>query len=305
MDGDDPGVWRSSVWGTGLCLVVTNPAVLEQARELLVDELNAAEAATSRFSQASELMERCASGGGSISEVLMDYLLAARRGYLLSQGLVDPCVGASLIALGYDRDFDAIDPASTPILPVVPPPFSEVSIDVERSSCTIPAGTILDLGATAKAHCADRAARKITTLLDTGALVEIGGDLSIAGPVPEGGHIVGIVESARKFGEVPQVSVTLAGGGMATSSSVVRVWAKGGARLHHLINPLTGRPAKTPWRQVTVAAGSCLDANVAATAAHLQGDDAPQLLAQAGLGARLVDSTGEVLEVGTWPKAES
>ena len=56
--------------------------------------------------------------------------------------------------------------------------------------------------------------------------------------------------------------------------------------------PRTGRPAVSPWRTVSVAAATCVDANTASTAAIVLGDDAPAWLAARGLPARLVDHDG-------------
>jgi thiamine biosynthesis lipoprotein len=52
---------------------------------------------------------------------------------------------------------------------------------------------------------------------------------------------------------------------------------------------------------VTVAAGSCLDANAASTAAIVWGDEGPFRLAQLGLPARFVGADGRTVEVGGWP----
>jgi thiamine biosynthesis lipoprotein len=74
--------------------------------------------------------------------------------------------------------------------------------------------------------------------------------------------------------------------------------------VHHLIDPATGLPADTPWRTVAVAAGSCVDANVAATAAVIKGSDAPRWLTALGLPAVLVSTTGEVVRTEGWPSSE-
>jgi thiamine biosynthesis lipoprotein len=74
--------------------------------------------------------------------------------------------------------------------------------------------------------------------------------------------------------------------------------------VHHLVDPATGLPADSPWRTVGVAAGNCVDANVAATAAIIKGSDAPRWLAALGLPAVLVPTTGEVVCTEGWPSGE-
>jgi thiamine biosynthesis lipoprotein len=95
--------------------------------------------------------------------------------------------------------------------------------------------------------------------------------------------------------------VHLTGGGLATSSTTVRRWRRGNVDLHHIVDPRTGLPARTCWRTVTVGAGSCVDANAAATAAIVWGEPAPGWLAGRGLPARLVRACGSVVTVGGWP----
>ena len=83
-------------------------------------------------------------------------------------------------------------------------------------------------------------------------------------------------------------SVRLDAGGIATSGSSRRRWMRGGAEQHHLIDPATGRPARVPWDEVTVAAGTCAAADVAAKAAFLLGWDGPVWLDERGLPGRFL-----------------
>ena len=94
-------------------------------------------------------------------------------------------------------------------------------------------------------------------------------------------------------------------GAVATSSVTARRWTHGGRKVHHIVDPATGRPAEVVWRTVTVAAGSCAAANTAATAAIVAGRSAPGQLAGAGLPARLVSAAGAVTVLGGWPAEES
>ena len=91
-------------------------------------------------------------------------------------------------------------------------------------------------------------------------------------------------------------------GGLATSSSLLRRWQRGGQVQHHIIDPLTGKPAREYWRTVTVAAAGSVDANAASTAALVMGEAAADWLAQLGLPARLVHLDGSVLTVAGWPE---
>jgi thiamine biosynthesis lipoprotein len=78
---------------------------------------------------------------------------------------------------------------------------------------------------------------------------------------------------------------------------------RAGSRQHHLIDPRTGRPSGSPWSEVTVAAGSCLAADVAAKAAFLRGLDGPDWLDERGLPGRFVGAGGEIVCTREWTRS--
>jgi thiamine biosynthesis lipoprotein len=164
----------------------------------------------------------------------------------------------------------------------------------------VPQGVVLDLGATAKALAADRAAqRALTAGSAAGVLVNLGGDIAVAGPAPDAGWPVRVTDRHDAPPLTPGQALTLRSGGLATSSTTVRRW---GADAHHIIDPRTGRPALSPWRTVSVTAATCVDANTASTAAIVLGDDAPAWLAARRLPARLADHEGRTQTVAGWPR---
>ena len=71
--------------------------------------------------------------------------------------------------------------------------------------------------------------------------------------------------------------------------------------MHHIIDPATGEPARSCWRTVSVAAGTCVDANTASTAAIIRSAAALAWLSDAGLPARLVRADGCVVTTAGWP----
>jgi len=73
--------------------------------------------------------------------------------------------------------------------------------------------------------------------------------------------------------------------------------------VHHLLDPATGRPAALIWRTVSVAAASCLDANIASTAAIVRGEHALEWLESLGLPSRLVSADGSVRHLAGWPSS--
>ena len=71
--------------------------------------------------------------------------------------------------------------------------------------------------------------------------------------------------------------------------------------MHHLLDPATGQPAALVWRTVSVAAASCLDANIASTAAIVRGESAPEWLESLSLPSRLVRADGSARHLAGWP----
>lgn len=296
-----------AVWGTTALLVVDDPTALEPAQSILRAELGAVDAACSRFRSDSEIsmLHTHAGTAWCVGPLLGEAITVALRAAELTGGLIDPTVGAAVCALGYDRDFAEVPGGSSDPTTRPAPGWWRVTWDPQRSQVLLPRGILLDLGATAKALAADRAAAQIAGALGCGVLVSLGGDIAVAGPPPPGGWRIAVAEDHTQAQECPQQIVTISAGGLATSSTTRRRWRRGGRWLHHIVDPRTGDIPDSPWRTVSVAAGSCVDANTASTAAVIHGRDATGWLQARKLPARLVDQQGRVVLVAGWPPQDS
>jgi thiamine biosynthesis lipoprotein len=166
----------------------------------------------------------------------------------------------------------------------------------------IPAGIRLDLGATAKALAADRAAGAVEHATGAGTLVSLGGDIATAGRVPPGGWLVHVTDDHRSSADAAGQTVAISTGALATSSTTTRRLCREGRTVHHIFDPDTGHPTESPWRTVSVTAASCVYANIASTAAIVLGRRAPKWLMRHGLAARLLAADGTVLRIGGWPE---
>ena len=289
-------------------LVVTDPAALGPARQRLEADLAALDRACSRFRPDSEI-RALDSGDGrptEVSPLLAGALAAALAAAADTDGDVDPTVGEALARSGYDRDFADVAPDGprVTVVPAAVPGWRLVQLDTERRTVVVPAGVRLDLGATAKAWAADRAADALAHELGCGVLVGLGGDLACAGPAPHGGWQVRVQDVTGPVAGPPVGStcqVALHAGGLATSSTTARRWVRGGQVLHHIIDPRNGLPARSPWRTVSVAAGSTLSANTLSTAAVVRGARAVPWLESRAATARLVGTDGRTHLTGGWP----
>ncbi|MFI5080629.1 MAG: FAD:protein FMN transferase [Streptosporangiales bacterium] len=295
--------------GTFATVLVADPDALPPAHDLLAAELDAVDVACSRFRADSELWRVNHAGGRPIpvSPLFAEALAVALDAAELTGGDVDPTCGQSLARLGYDRDFAEARRRTGPLRqPTMPAGgWRRVCLDPEQSEVRVPAGVWLDLGATAKALAADRAASAIQAATGCGVLVNLGGDIRVAGDPPDGGWRVGIADDADFDASTasiePRQVVMINDGGLATSSTLGRAWRRGGADLHHIIEPSTGRPARSCWRTASVAAASCVDANIASIAAILRAERAIGWLEGLRLPARLVRHDGTVVTVAGWP----
>jgi thiamine biosynthesis lipoprotein ApbE len=293
--------------GTDHTVVVEDAAALPQAIAIVRTQFQEIDEACSRFRPDSELsrLNRQAGGGDiPLSPLLAEAIEAALDSALMTGGLVDLTVGKCVEDAGYTVTFRN--------LPADGPPsdlhvrrligWQALSYDPIAHTLRLPAGVGLDLGASAKAWAADRAAEAVAGRLGVSVAVSCGGDVAVRGRAPEGGWPIRVAVDVDA-GEWQDVFVF--DGGLATSGTTSRRWRRGGIEMHHIIDPSTGLPAQTPWAMVSVAAATCLEANAAATAALIMGDRAPAWLERLKLPARLVNARGEVRFAGGWCASSS
>jgi len=328
------GVAERDALGTTARVVVWPPNWTGRALAAVDAELALLDKQASRFRDDSEISrlhraltlpadigEAPLRRSGIVSEGLAEAISVALAAAEWTGGLVDPTVGGALIGLGYDRDFAALPQGqaheAAPPGPGYVPGWQSVRLDGRR--LRLAAGVRLDLGATAKGLGSDRAARAAADCAPGGGvLVSLGGDIAVAGEAPLGGWPVLVSDEAEQQGREPAVHgarqvyapqeppgqlVRLPAGALATSSVGCRQWQRGGRTLHHIVDPRTGLPAAGPWRMVSVAAANCAEANAAATAAIVAGEQAAGWLTAQGLPARLVAHNGSVRLLSGWPTA--
>jgi thiamine biosynthesis lipoprotein len=295
---------RFTALGTYVHLSTTGD--LRRAVQLAEAVLAEVDRTCSRFRPDSDLA-RANARPGQWTEV--DPLLAAAVAVAVdaaeeTDGLVDPCLGQAMVEIGYDQDLAVVlargDGRPVPTTSARPGAWREVRSEPD-GAVLVPEGVQLDLGATAKAWAADLLALTLLDAVGGDALVSLGGDIRIVGselrqwPVLVTEHPDGVGD------ELEPAVVTLDGGGLATSSTIVRRWRAGGVTQHHLLDPRTGRPVTPYWRTVTATGPTCVAANVATTAAIVLGAAAEDWLAERGVDARLVHADGTVRRTGTWP----
>lgn len=285
--------------GTTAHLLITAKDALPSAEWMLREFIADLDKACSRFRDDSALSELNRTGTSS-DPLLLAALRVALQAAVDTDGLVDPTLGGFMVTLGYDQTFANVSRFEPdPVFVTEPPRQAWRNIEITSTSVNVPKGIRIDLGATAKAWAADTAAKYIADETGAGVLVNLGGDVSVAGPAPEDGWNVRVTadHTSDDGGQV----VSIRSGGLATSSVTVRSWQRGDQQLHHVLDPSTGQPAPRIWQYATVSGVSCVAANTAATAALVLGERAPSWLAARKFPARLVATSGEVTTVYDWP----
>ena len=286
-------------WSCTVRLVVTDPEALIPAATDLRSLMGRVDLASSRFRPDSELSRANSQAGrpAVVSRTLLDLVGTALDEAAWSDGAVDPTLGLDLVHVGYDRDIALVedDPIAVGPRAAHRPRWDDVRLDAIAGLLTVPTGCSLDLGASAKAQTADWAAADLHGRYGCDVLVELGGDLAIGGSKDDWQVLV-----AERAGD-PGQQVTLGAGGLATSTTTIRRWQRGGHEISHILDPATGVPVNGPWRTVSVAAPSATRANTCSTGAIVHGTDAIDWLDAARVAARLVDRDGRVVTTGGWP----
>jgi thiamine biosynthesis lipoprotein len=290
-----------TTWGTYVHVALDDPAMLTPVTTLTRAVLEEVGRACSRFRADSDLVRANRTPGRWVT---VDPLLAAAASVAvlaaeLTDGLVTPCLGRTLVALGYDADLGVVRRRGSSPVRRLPPPTPEAwrEVGVRSDEIRVPVGCALDLGATAKAWAADVVVATIVERLGCRVLVSLGGDLRVGGPEGPPWPVVVIEQRGDQTGQLVEVDR----GGLATSTTTLRRWRGPDGETHHLIDPRTNAPVEGPLRTVTAAGGSCLAANIASTAALVLGEDALPWLESREVGARLVLDGGQVATTSTWP----
>ena len=169
--------------------------------------------------------------------------------------------------------------------------WSEVQRDGRR--IRLPrAGMEIDFGGFGKEYAADRAGAILAGLGVTHAYVELGGDIRVLGPQPDGAPwAIGIQHPRASERTIATIEVS--SGALTTSGDYERYFDAGGRRYCHILDPRSGNSVDC-WRSVSVLAPVATAAGSYATIAMLLEDEALAFLDAAGLAYLAVDRHGRL-----------
>lgn len=274
-------------------LYAEHHAKAKRASDRVIADVRRLEELYSRYRSDSLLsaINRVAASGGSISvdDETAGLLNYASTCYQESDGLFDITSGILRRVWRFDRGelpderevLDLLDKVGWHKLRWVPPVLEFPSPGME-----------IDFGGVVKEYAVDRAA---VLCWDAGArhgFVNLGGDIKIIGPHPDGSPWRIGIRHPRRPGELIR-TVLLESGGLASSGDYERCVVVNGIRYGHVLNPRTGWPVRH-LASVSVVGDFCVVAGSASTIAMLKEEDGPAWLQGVGLPHFWVDVHGRV-----------
>lgn len=259
-----------------------------------VDEARRVEAKYTRYRDDS-LTSRinCAAGVAWVeidaeTASLLDYADACHR---QSEGLFDLTSGVLRRVWNFREAIIPEADAVTALLPLI----GWELVERRPGGIRLPkAGMELDFGGIGKEYCADRVAAILAGAGAQSGLVNLGGDIRVIGPHPDGRPWAVGIRHPRLDGAVIATAI-ISQGALATSGDYERYFERDGKRYCHMLNPRTGYPVAT-MQSVTVTAPLCTVAGSVCTLAMLRGDAGVDFLRTQGYAFIAVDSRGEVFD---------
>lgn len=229
----------------------------------------------------------------TVSPEMAALLVAAKRVNVASGGAFDPGVGALVERYGFhDGSAAPREPGPAEIDAWLSERASITAVDVDGVRVSAHAPVLLDLGGIAKGAAVDRIVELLAGRGIRAALVNAGGDLRVLGRRGNRPWRIGI-QAPRTDGLLGTIELE-DGEAAFTSGDYERYAELGGQRLHHILDPRTGRPARET-QAVTVIARDGVSADAAATALFVAGDAWAEVADALNVDAVLrVDASGEV-----------
>jgi thiamine biosynthesis lipoprotein len=256
-----------------------------------IDEVRRIERGFSRYRPDSIVARINACAGGeplacdAETNALLDYagVLHASSG-----GLFDITSGVLRRAWDFSRALLPAQAALDALLPLVG--WGQV----ERADGAIRlarAGMEIDFGGFGKEYAADRAAALLAAAGVRHGYVNLGGDLRIIGPQPDGeAWTIGVQDP--RASDALAAAIPIASGALATSGDYERFIDVGGRRYCHVLDPRSGMPV-AHWRSVSVLGPLAIAAGSCSTIAMLMQEDGLAFLEQSGMAYLAIDQHGQ------------
>lgn len=265
---------------------------LQAAARLAIAEVQRIEKKFSRYLADSVVARINAAAGGPAvpcDAETWSLLEFAQRVYDSSDGLFDISAGV----LRTVWDFKAAQRPTEAALQAVRPLIGWPRVERHKHTIRLPqAGMQIDFGGFGKEYAADRAG----SVLDNQGLrhgyVNLGGDIRVIGPRPDGRPWTFGIQDPRDPSTLV-ASVPLSGGALATSGDYQRYFESDGKRYCHVLHPQSAMPVSY-WRSVSVMAPFAVVAGNCSTITMLKEAQGLEFLKQTGMGYLAIDHAGQL-----------
>jgi thiamine biosynthesis lipoprotein len=240
------------------------------AGNAVMAEMRRIDALMSPYIETSELYRvnaRASIAPVKVSSELLKVIEKAQFYSRLSGGAFD----VSFSSVGQFYDYRAGSKPDQQQLKASLPAVNYKSIRLDRNNSTVTflkPGMNIDLGGIAKGYAVDLAIDKLTELGVESAIVTAGGDSRILGDRRGTPWMMGI-RHPRKKGEFA-IKIPLENTAISTSGDYERFFMEGDKRIHHILNPDTGKPAKH-IQSVTVITPRAIDSDALSTTVFVLG----------------------------------
>lgn len=249
-----------------LSVYAQSPAAGEALLEEAAGEIRRLEGLLSVTDPGSEIYQVNHGGAVSLSEPVRELLEKALELCRETGGALDVTVYPAVRAWGFTTgEYRVPEEAELSAL-VERVDYGRVSLDGDRLA--LPEGVELDLGSVGKGWTGDRLTALFREAGVSSAIMELGGNVQALGTKPDGapwrvavqapgGGYAGVLEIADKA--------------VVTSGGYQRYFEQDGETYIHIIDPATGRPARTGLASVTIVADSGLQGDGLSTALFVMG----------------------------------
>jgi thiamine biosynthesis lipoprotein len=276
-----------------ITLAASNAEQASAAIEVAIAEIGRIEKKYSRYREDS-LLSQINAGAGSGEWFICDpetlsLLAIADRLYETSDGLFD-------ITSGIFRrvwDFRAARlPDATEIekvLACIGWPLVERNGEAIRLPSV---GMEIDFGGFGKEYAADQAAAVLAGIGIGHGMVNLGGDVRVLGPQPDGTPWIVGIRHPREPGKI-LASIPLSHGALTTSGDYERYFEVAGKRYCHILHPQTGYPV-SHWQSLSVFGPDALTVGSCSTIGMLKEATAIDFLKQRGLKFLAIDQQQQI-----------
>ncbi len=252
----------------------------EQAINLVfqrIDEIENAMSTTIVESDIYQVNKNAGIQAVEVSEDTLDVILKGLEYYQLTEKTFNIALGTLSSLWGINIEEQLESPAVIPEDEAIKNALEHIDINQleikGREVFIKDPGMSLDLGGIAKGYAADRAAQSLRDQGIESGFVNLGGDIYVLGPKPDGSPWQMGIRSPEPNSKDIIARIALVNKAIITSGDYEKYIIDGDSQklYHHILDPRTGYPADNELASVSIISDTAMEGDVFATAAFILG----------------------------------